>query len=221
MAALSNITVQNKIDELASNSFIGSLTNAQFFQIINNVSQQIANLYNKKDADYYKQNNVGSDFGDAIDSAYTQSASGSVGFVCQKEHNTLGIDSIIGVQVLNTEEVPSIVSDFIVPTDISSLFGYINDANAPEVALSVAGNFTFVFINTGFAPYDPTVKCAVFYYRKVTAVTATSDLLDIPSEASNLLSLMCVKEAQTLNGVNPSRDIVQQINQELDKLELI
>lgn len=147
---------------------------------------------------------------------------GSQGYVARFNLSTLNPYSVKQVQLQNSG---TSVASAVYPTAVSldTVFGYVEDSACPDVAWCYQDQEVFVFLKTTAWDFVSTSRIGFWVISNPEEVTATTDVVipdRIPSEARNLLVLLCAKEAQTLSGINPSRDILQQIQQELNRLGL-
>jgi hypothetical protein len=153
----------------------------------------------------------------------TQESVGTNGYVVGFDLANLNIVNINQVQLQNAVSLVMSAVD-INNTSKATLFAYNQDANAPDFAWSSEGTRVYVFCKTTVYPYTSQTRIAFWYNAQPEELSALSDVVipnRLPAEARNLLVLLCAKEAQTLSGINPTRDILQQINSELNKLGLV
>lgn len=147
---------------------------------------------------------------------------GTNGSIVGFDLSSLNASSFIQIQ-LQDSLVPVMSAVIIGETTKDGLFNYLEDSEAPEIAWTSEAGRIYVFINASDWEYISTTRIAIWYNQEPEELDNVSDVVipdRIPAEARNLFVLLCAKESQTLSGVNPSRDILQQINAELIKLGL-
>ena len=81
---------------------------------------------------------------------------------------------------------------------LETLFSYLNDIDAPDVAWNLSGNSLSIFFKAG--AYD--TRFAFAEQRRSIAITATTDFVDIPEDMLALFQLYVIKGIQHLKGYN-------------------
>lgn len=139
-------------------------------------------------------------FGSSV-TGLTQQAEGTYGYIVKINTANLLAQTIESVQAQTaTDDTPEPVSG---QTQVSSLYGYLNDSNAPDLAFNYSDGECQIFFNTSVFPYDALTRFALFGKRKAQNCESDGDLLDCPDRDLNLLLAYCLQTAYSLdkNGV--------------------
>ncbi len=150
-------------------------------------------------------------FGNKI-TDYAQTAIGSYGYTVKIDTTALLFENIADIQAqasASSTPAPSIGE---VP--LSTLMGYLNDVNCPNLSYNFSNGEITICFNTIAFPYVDATRFALFGLRKAQAATSDGDFLDFPDKDRRLALNYALREAYEIIKGKCPQDIQEIIDDE-------
>lgn len=227
--ALSTILESTIESELGVDTNFSGLTAAQKLQILNTAQQRVANLYNIKRTainagavtispvqltpqNAYQDTSVGV----AITTG-TVKLTGTNGYIVSFSLASSKVNRVLQVQLYNGTDLstPAIAAD-----TWANLVSYC-DSGTNECAFVQDGTTLNVFALAATFPNVIATKVNTNFLRDSVDLTATSDMMDIPPEARDLLKAIAIEEVYAGLGKKIPTFYRETINSEKSRLSLV
>lgn len=115
-------------------------------------------------------------------------AGGAVGSVVRFNLSSLLLRQALAVQIQTGGNVTSKMFSVIATPE--KLFGYTEDALAPDVAFAQVGTMVDIFLKTATYPIEAGTRIGILFYRNAQAVTSTLTKIDVPPKALELRTFL-------------------------------
>jgi hypothetical protein len=106
------------------------------------------------------------------------------------------------------------------PVSLDILLGYLNSSGAPDIAFCDMSQTLHVFFKAATYPADQANRIGILFHRNVIPLAATSDGVDAPQEAHELVKAFTLRSLKQDKGELIEFDLNQAIVREKAKLGL-
>jgi len=128
--------------------------------------------------------------------------------------------TVTQIQMAETDPSPVMGDPVTAAVTLATLYAYLEDADAPDVAFAQSGNTVDVFLLATAYTVASTEYIGFWFQRNAVNVETTADKLDIPQESRSLVKAVALNMVYVDKGKAAPYQVTETINSEKAKLGL-